>query len=102
MTSISKEDQTKGQIGKTPSLGHFMDLSKDKQSPMIIKKGDNTPSKVSVGSQETLFTYLQNNKIPFDEDWSPKEVLEDLEMTIAFQQNTKTGGNNRAELAKSK
>ncbi len=48
-TSIPTEDQTKGQIGKAPSLGHFMDLSKDGQSPMIIKKGDDTPPRVPIG-----------------------------------------------------
>ena len=83
-SSIPTEDQTNQIIGKNPSLRNFMNLSKGGASPMIIKKGDETPPRVSIGDQEILFAYIHKNKIPFDEGQIPDEILKNTDRTISY------------------
>ena len=78
-----------------------MNLSKDGKSPMIIKKGDSTPPRVAIGERETLFAYLKDNKIPYEEAQIPKEILEEPTATISYEKGQFVfhrhgkGGDNR-------
>ena len=72
-TNIPTENQKKDQIGNHPTIGHFLDLSKEGGSPMIIKKGDTTPPRVPIADQELLFEYLRKNSIPFNESYRNHE-----------------------------
>ena len=83
-SSIPTENQKRDQIGENPSLGHFLDLSGEGKSPMIIKKGDTTPPRAPITNRDLLFAYLNKHKIPFDEKQILKEVITDPDVSIMY------------------